>query len=138
MKKINGFTLIELMIVVVIMAILAAIALPSYQNYVTRAKIKEAQSNLIALSLSAENVYQRTLSYPTSSPATTTTAATKALFNSWNPSSADFKYTYLSDGATYTLTATGETSTKVSGCTLTLTNAGVQGGPGCKSITGWL
>ncbi|MFV5462986.1 type IV pilin protein [Acinetobacter towneri] len=138
MKKINGFTLIELMIVVVIMAILAAIALPSYQNYVTRAKIKEAQSNLIALSLSAENMYQRTLSYPEATPATTTTAATKAKFSSWNPSSSDFKYTYLSDKSTYTLTATGETNTKVSGCTLTLTNAGVQSGPGCGHGSTWI
>ncbi|MBB4835667.1 prepilin-type N-terminal cleavage/methylation domain-containing protein [Acinetobacter schindleri] len=55
-SKLNGFTLIEVMIVIVIIAILAAIALPNYSNYVTRTKIKEAQSNLIALSLSAENL----------------------------------------------------------------------------------
>ncbi len=46
MKNQKGFTLIELMIVVAIIAILAAIALPAYQDYVSKSKVTAALADL--------------------------------------------------------------------------------------------
>lgn len=137
MRTVKGFTLIELMVVIVIIAILAVIAVPSYQNYVTRAKIKEAQSNLIALSLSAENLYQRTLKYPVKTYSDTTTLKNSDEFKTWQPSSDAFSFQYTSDGSEYTLTATG-TETRVSGCTLTLKHTGERTISSCGNQIEWV
>jgi type IV pilus assembly protein PilA len=58
MQNQKGFTLIELMIVVAIIAILAAIALPAYQDYTTRAKISELVVAADACKNSVTEYYQ--------------------------------------------------------------------------------
>jgi len=63
MKAAKGFTLIEVMIVVAIVAVLAAIALPSYQEYVLRGKISEATSGLSELRLRAEKYFADNRTY---------------------------------------------------------------------------
>ncbi|MCG7372565.1 pilin [Pseudomonas luteola] len=54
MKAQKGFTLIELMIVVAIIGILAAIAIPQYQNYVARSQVSRVMSEVGALKTSIE------------------------------------------------------------------------------------
>jgi len=63
MKPQNGFTLIELMIVVVIASILAAIAVPAYTNYSIRGKVPDATSNLASMRVEMEQYFQDNHTY---------------------------------------------------------------------------
>ena len=56
MKKQGGFTLIELMITVAIVAILAAVALPAYQNYTVRARVSEGLSLAASAKLNVADI----------------------------------------------------------------------------------
>lgn len=59
----NGFTLIELLITMAILGILAAIAIPAYNGYITTAKMSEAKNNLGALRLAEEENFLENNSY---------------------------------------------------------------------------
>ena len=64
-KNMQGFTLIELMIVIAIIAILVAIALPAYQNYTIRTKNGECLSVAAAAKLAVAETFQDTGAMPT-------------------------------------------------------------------------
>jgi len=100
MKRICGFSLIELLVAVAIVAILASIAIPGYRDYVTRGKLTEAYTALASQRVKMEQFYQDTRTYNgacvngTVAPPPTDTK--------------NFKYTCAIVDQTYTITATGQ------------------------------
>ena len=74
MTRSRGFTLIELMIAVAIIAILAAIAIPSYTDYIRRGRLTEALGRLSAMRVKMEQYFQDNRVYTGAVPATDTIA----------------------------------------------------------------
>lgn len=135
MKRISGFTLIELMIVVVVISILASIAIPSYQETVHRAKRADAQSALMGLANVMERFFTENNTYCGSeSGGTVGTCAAGApgIFSANVPLDGGATFFNLTISAvtavSYTLTATRTGSMTGDKCgDFTLTHTGVQG-----------
>ncbi|WP_306567445.1 type IV pilin protein [Aquabacterium sp.] len=123
----QGFTLIEVMITVAIIGILAAVALPSYTDYVRRGKLQEAFAEMATARVKLEQHYQDTRNYGTAGSSCVTQAALPA-------SSKYFTYS-CTVGATnqlYVITAAGKGD--ITGYDFTLNQANAQGTTNFKGV----
>lgn len=116
LAAIHGFTLIEVMIVVAIVAILSAVALPSYNDYVTRGRIPDATSELAARRVQMEQFFQDNRTYA-GAPACPDAADTAGRF-------FNFSCVATATATTYTLQAVGKGP--MTGFTFTINQAGTQ------------
>jgi type IV pilus assembly protein PilE len=108
----SGFTLIELMITVTIVAILAAIAYPSYRNYVLRGQIVNATNGLTAMAANMERYYQDNRTYASTSGGLNPPCLSATTYGSFQVScpatlsNAPSTFTGLIQGATAAVGAT--------------------------------
>ncbi|MDP2144991.1 MAG: type IV pilin protein [Gallionella sp.] len=125
MKSQKGFTLIELMIVVVIIGILASVGYPSYSNYVTRGKLVQATSGLSDGRVKMEQFFQDNRTYVGG----TCPAATE-----------NFSFTCSNlSTTTYTITATGiPASLAAFSYTIDETNTKTSATPWGNGATCWI
>lgn len=129
-RKSSGFTLIEVMITVAIVAILASIAIPSYRNYVIRGKIPEATAHLQSKRVRMEQYFQDARRY-TGGKAGDADAATSKYFDfsALDASSTDTRTT-----TTYTLFARGKGS--MAGFTYSIDQSGAKSST-VTGVSGW-
>ena len=103
MKRERGFTLIELMIVVAVIAILAGVALSSYQKQVRKSRRAEAKQGITDVSLREEKWRSNNTNYL----GTDSTALNKTTFGAMpNPTWYTIAITTAESPANYTITAT--------------------------------
>jgi type IV pilus assembly protein PilE len=119
----DGFTMIELMVAVAIIAILIKIAMPYYGDYVIRSRLVDAFSALSSASSSAEQYWSNNRTYVNFNTS-----------NGWPQNTVNFTYAMSNPSAsTYTITATG--ISRVSGFAFTINQDGARA---TSSVpTGW-
>lgn len=133
MRGQHGFTLLELMITVAIVAILATIALPSYQEQIRKTHRTDARQELLRLATAQERFYTNCNTYAkTLNGDQTKCEGLGAALASVDSENGYYKISLAGDGSNYTLTATAqkgqEKDTKCGN--LSLTDAGVKGATG--------
>lgn len=120
-QRAAGFTLLELMVVCAIVGILAAVALPSYFDYITRGRITEATTALSNFRQLYEQYFLDTRTY-VGGCATYSNQVNGAI-----PSTngvQDFAVTCVENASTYTVTATGQGT--MAGFIYTINNTGAM------------